>query len=789
MEKIKRGFLALVYFSLFIALAFCAQATEWNTVTTSPYTHNYGVGTVGAGNYLVLANSQNSGSSVMMKYNTNTNSWSTTTNPAGADNYFKNAAALVWDKEDYVYALFGASYNDFETPSLRRYYFKRFNTITNTWETLANTRWHQGAGDAMVLVELNGNKYIYATIGTSSSAASSNVNGVQFWRYNIQTNTWDQNLTRNPYGADDGSSLVWTGEDYIYGTPGAYSENMQKIEETHFFKYSISSNAWTELAHTPYDPILGGIDDGGSMIYPGRGKYIYMLKGGNDPPGGSVPAGDFWRYAITNNTWEILTSLPLGVGEQNGPRLGLIGNKIYAWRAYSGDGTIWNYNLDPSHLLLSGQTYYLNSSAASNINVEITNLNSGVRWNAVTNGNQYSLDLILGTQVNVSNTLRFIAKDSEESLKVYDYVVTQQDSINEAKINDLYLDIHYRDLKSFPYYTPTSDTGAAVSQMMLNYLFWNSSQYSTPPMTYPSQTDLFNSFNTQGGTYLNSMELMMGLRYEVKHQPSGLDYGYFYNLAHTTNISRALMLIAIWIDYPVDAYNFQRTTPVPLSGLPNHVPVAVPLYGNYSNWAVVRGIHTNMNAWWPYNLENLTVYGFWINGFSSEGLSENIYVTAQRFTDIYYKPLNMPGEDFNLEYISVTEPPEVFDMDSISGDIKMAKSAKEFSALDSKTINSALTQKTSSSTLISANQILADTAFKVANKVLSLDSKYGKDFSSAKAKGTPLISKQSSIAVFIGSQYRYEIMIDSSFGYLLEIRIKPVKQIITGPKPVPVQIE
>ena len=93
----------------------------------------------------------------------------------------------------------------------------------------------------------------------------------------------------------------------------------------------------------------GEIDDGGSMVWD-EGDYLYVLKGG-DGPSGNVMAENFWRYSISNNSWEILTDAPQGVGDKNGPRLAFAGGKVHFWHGFGSTG-FWRY--EPPEFFASG---------------------------------------------------------------------------------------------------------------------------------------------------------------------------------------------------------------------------------------------------------------------------------------------------------------------------------------------------------------------------------------------------------------------------------------------------
>jgi len=646
----------------------------WDEVSSSPQIYPYAVGVVGAGENIYIANSgySNTDPQVLMRYNTTAGVWNVTPNPLygpDEDTYqFKNAVAMDWDRGSYIYVLFGGSYSNCDGTKPHRYYFRRYNISSDTWEDLQNTSWYQGPGDALTWVTLGGNEYIYAFLGSSSRHANPHVEeyypeGVQFWRYNVSSNTWDQNLTHISYGADDGADLVWTGGDYIYAFPGAYEEQLPKDEERHFFRYSVSGDSWVELENTPYNAD-GGIDDGGSLLYPGYGDYIYALKGGDDGAGGGgSPGDDFWRYSISNDSWEILPSIPAGVGDQNGHRLGLSDGKIYCWRGCFDDGTLWAY---PLAVLLEGHCNYTSMTPVNTVSVDVINLDTGQKWQADTIDDYYSLELTPGEDINTGETLRLIATDDNSSVNVTDHPVTASE-ISVGLIHfDLILDVHYRDLKEFPMYPADPPdynqmTGAAAAQMMLNYLVWNKSLDSGGPPTpppYDDQDAIFdmaheNNTNTSLA-YIDAGGMLGLLTGEIVDQ----GYGYHFFISHNDTQEGIALRICSWLDFNVSAWCDLK------EGHPAHVPALIPAYGDYSQWMAVRGIHTNKNTD-PYPdgpPDNVEVYGFWVNDpLPSGGIGENTYKTVDEFFLTYYSPLSVVDDPFDGQYVAVTEPPEDFD--------------------------------------------------------------------------------------------------------------------------------
>jgi hypothetical protein len=154
---------------------------------------------------------------------------------------------------------------------------------------------------------------------------------------------------------------------------------------------------------------------------------------------------------------------------------------------------------------------------------------------------------------------------------------------------------------------------------------------------------------------INGNELCVGLNHEIDDRNHSWQYGYFFSPTANTSASSVLKQICIWLDYPINYYNEYREVPVPKPGHPNHVPIAIPSSGTYSNWMVIRGIHTNQNAWEPPS--QLTVYGFWLNDPRLVGIGSNTYVTSTYFITTYFRPITVVGDVYYGKYLALTDPP------------------------------------------------------------------------------------------------------------------------------------
>ncbi|MFH1101423.1 MAG: DUF2341 domain-containing protein [Methanobacteriota archaeon] len=316
----------------------------------------------------------------------------------------------------------------------------------------------------------------------------------------------------------------------------------------------------------------------------------------------------------------------------------------------------------PTPIIINGYCSYRNGYEVNPVNVEIINLNAGLHWMADTNGNYYSLELLRDTQITVGDVLRIIARDQNESVNVTDYITTVSDFEEGIITINPVLDIHYRDLKHFPYYLSQVNSGAMVMKQMMDYLMWNSTIYPQPQDLYSEQT-IYNNYS--GGDWINTSELCSGLNTEINDYQNGWIYGYFFSPSAQDQALDALKSAVIWLDYNISGSNEHRLVDVPKLGHPYHVPIAVPTGGNYNHWMTIRGIHTNRSMWdssvpGDHHLINgpITIYGFWMNDPSTGGLGENTYVTAEYFTTAYFQPLNTPGDYYNNKYVVITDPPQ-----------------------------------------------------------------------------------------------------------------------------------
>ncbi len=96
-------------------------------------------------------------------------------------------------------------------------------------------------------------------------------------------------------------------------------------------------------------------------------------------------------------------------------------------------------------------------------------------------------------------------------------------------------------------------------------------------------------------------------------------------------------------------------------------PGTAPAYGNYSNWMVIRGIHTDVK---PTSTQgSYEIYGFWINDPKDPGgIGENTYKTVDQWSSTYH--LNLIDvrdcDSYKDKYVAVCEPPEPDDVEQLA---------------------------------------------------------------------------------------------------------------------------
>jgi len=220
---------------------------------------------------------------------------------------------------------------------------------------------------------------------------------------------------------------------------------------------------------------------------------------------------------------------------------------------------------------------------------------------------------------------------------------------------------------------PHNSTGAAAGQMILNYIRDGATQplltqneiyeYAKSPQPFgldlnPDEVDKalghFDPYDTLISNWADGYDTL----------PGGNPYqGYNYTVdtydpGETGAINKYMRDICHWMAYTVTKEDWWKDGA--LVARPN-TPAAIPIYGTYNHWVVVKGFaadqnpcptpHTN-----PWNTPDFTVYGFWIKDPLLGGIGQDTYKTAAECSSTYFLPVSS-ADNYNGKFVQVAEPP------------------------------------------------------------------------------------------------------------------------------------
>lgn len=222
----------------------------------------------------------------------------------------KNGTTVVADPDGNLYALLGGDYTEL------RHHFVRFSG--GRWTALDPTPYAQGAGDAMTFVSHRGERFLYAIVGASSMQRPGAV--TKFLRYSLSKSEWEL-MPDPPWEcSDDGSSLAWDGEEFIYAFQGSDCEDEPT---TTFARYYLTLGLWETLPELP-----STIDYGGSLVWDGS-ENLYAIAG----TATEFEGRSFYRYKLLTGEWQTeIPQLNCSVGDYNGNRLAVIDRRIFYWQ-------------------------------------------------------------------------------------------------------------------------------------------------------------------------------------------------------------------------------------------------------------------------------------------------------------------------------------------------------------------------------------------------------------------------------------------------------------------------
>ncbi|MFA5373843.1 MAG: DUF2341 domain-containing protein, partial [Candidatus Omnitrophota bacterium] len=267
-------------------IRYSVSVDDWDipsTLLNWQMANNYTVFSAGAdGNSLYIG-----GYDVFYQYDLAARSWQTLLSPY-------NATGLNWRWDEWNPQLvYYAGDRDslFTTRGRNRTQFAKYSISQNAWTDCISPGTF-GNGHCLVATQYK----IYALLGGSTAT---------FKSYNpaIPAAGWSSEVNF-PDTVNFGASMVYVpGEDTIYATRGNNSAS--------FYKFTIANPQWTQLDDAPV--YFRGDPGGSSMVYPGSGDYIYLVPG---------PIYSYWgetysihRFSLSLQKWDTadLQSMPEGV--------------------------------------------------------------------------------------------------------------------------------------------------------------------------------------------------------------------------------------------------------------------------------------------------------------------------------------------------------------------------------------------------------------------------------------------------------------------------------------------
>lgn len=213
--------------------------------------------------------------------------WSSRADPQSSANVYDSSLPWAYDGSRYMY-----TYIAYEIyPVMYRY-----DTIDDTWNNSSLLSPAQSNSDYHLKPIYDGSRAIYYFGGRS--------NYDRLYKYDLDTRSEVQISTQiNVHVGYDG--VYKDGSLYVLP---AYDGG------TAFQRYDIATNTYNQLADLPRSAYRHGMD-----IVDGGDGYLYAIFGGGQ--------SNFYRYNISLNNWQSLSSMPYG--SSHDASMSRIGQKIY----------------------------------------------------------------------------------------------------------------------------------------------------------------------------------------------------------------------------------------------------------------------------------------------------------------------------------------------------------------------------------------------------------------------------------------------------------------------------
>ncbi|MFH1101174.1 MAG: right-handed parallel beta-helix repeat-containing protein [Methanobacteriota archaeon] len=212
-------------------------------------------------------------------------------------------------------------------------------------------------------------------------------------------------------------------------------------------------------------------------------------------------------------------------------------------------------------------------------------------------------------------------------------------------------------LKRFPFFQSWVDDNNAgmVLNTIISWCLWDEIVRPQGPLSLYDEFQLISEYSN-GDSLLNADEMVTGLNSKLDYDT----YGYWWGTMSFSTAEDVLKQICIWIDY------YHSYTPNHNEGNPWHTPAAIPLWGEYNEWAIIHGIVTDKKPWNNQNT-GFQMKGFWVNnpiyhdGYPLYDPSygyENLFITAQEMDDGgYFSPIYVTNDRYYGEYVAILDPP------------------------------------------------------------------------------------------------------------------------------------
>ncbi|MGQ9707497.1 MAG: SBBP repeat-containing protein [bacterium] len=186
----------------------------------------------------------------------------------------KDGGALAFASESLVFAFKGNNTTEFYC----------FNIKDQTWTEKESI---PGIGASGSKKRVKGGASLAADADGKIYALKGN-NTLEFWRYSIISNQWQQ---MKDFPAGDKRVKAGAGMVYVPGGNRLYA--LRGGNTADFYAYSIDGDSWTKLQSVPLGTRNRRVKDGSAVAFDGD-STIYLLKGNTY---------EFWAYRLSADTW------------------------------------------------------------------------------------------------------------------------------------------------------------------------------------------------------------------------------------------------------------------------------------------------------------------------------------------------------------------------------------------------------------------------------------------------------------------------------------------------------